>query len=189
MALLGVYLMGCVLLVAAGAAKALRPADTARALAVAASRPPTRRWTLAVRILAGVEAAVGVAGIAHPDALWAGLVSASYAVFTGFVLLAWARGGPLSTCGCFGSPDTPPTGLHAGINGLVAVAAAVVAGTVAGGWLGGVLRHQYLHGVPLLAATVVAAWLAFLVMSPLARLHALRGMEPYLPNGHAGAQS
>jgi hypothetical protein len=142
-----------------------------------------------VRVLAGAEAVVGVVGVVRPDPVVAAVVSASYLTFTGFVLYAKARGGALSTCGCFGSPDTPPTGVHAAVNALVAGAAAVVAATVADGWLGTVVRHQYLRGAPLLAATVVAAWLAFLVMSPLARLQALRRMEPYLPNGHAGGQA
>jgi hypothetical protein len=189
MALLGIYLMGCVLLAAAGAAKAARPADTARALAMSVSRPPTRRWVHAVRILAGAEAVIGVVGIVRPDPVVAGVVAASYLAFTAFVLFAMAKGGALSTCGCFGSPDTPPTISHAAINFLVAVASVVVAATVADGWLGTVARHQYLRGVPLFVAVLVAAWLAFLVMSPLARLQALRRMEPYLPNGHAGGQA
>jgi hypothetical protein len=189
MAMLGVYLMGCVLLAVAGAAKAVRPADTARALAMSVSRPPTRRWVHAVRALAAAEAVVGVVGVVRPGPAVAAVVAASYLAFTAFVLIAMAKGGALSTCGCFGSPDTPPTGLHAALDLLVAVASAVVAGRVSGGWLGTVVRHQYLRGVPLLAAVLVAAWLAFLVMSPLARLQALRRMEPYLPNGHAGGQA
>ena len=183
MAGLGIYLMGCALLVAAGVLKALRPADTARAVAGALHRPPSRAWVHTVRALAAGEAALGVAGIVVPSVPVAVAVAVSFAAFAGFVVYARATGGALSTCGCFGSPDTPPTALHAALNALVAAGAVAVATAGPDGSLAGVLGRQYLDGVPLVAASAVAAWLAFLVMAPLARLHALRQMRPYVPGG------
>jgi hypothetical protein len=182
MAAFGIYLMGCALLVAAGAVKAIRPADTARAIAGALGRPGTRRWVYAVRSVAAGEAVVGIVGIVSPDVPVAVIVSVSYAAFTVFVLYARASGGVLSTCGCFGSPDTPPTVLHGALDALVSAGALLVAVDWSGGGVTSVLGHQYLDGVPLVVASAIAAWLAFLVMSPLARLQALRQTQPYLPS-------
>jgi hypothetical protein len=182
MAVFGIYLMGCALLVAAGAIKAARPADTARAVAAALGHPSTRPWVYAVRMVAAGEAVVGIVGLVAPGVIVAIIVSASFVAFTVFVLYARSTGGVLSTCGCFGSPDTPPTVLHAALDALVGVAALLVAIDWPGGGVTSVLGHQYHDGIPLLAASATAAWLAFLVMSPLARLQALRRTQPYLPN-------
>ena len=40
-----------------------------------------------------------------------------YAGFTAFVVIALRRGGVLSSCGCFGRADTPPTRAHALVTG------------------------------------------------------------------------
>ena len=182
MAALGVSLMGCVLLVAAGAIKAVRPSDTARAVAGALGRPVARRWVYAVRIVAAGEAVIGIVGLVLPSAAVAIVVGVSYAAFTAFVLYARSTGGVLSTCGCFGSPDTPPTVLHGALDAVVGVSALLVALDWPGGGMVSFLGHQYFDGVPLLVASAVGAWLAFLVMSPLARLQALRRTQPYLPS-------
>ncbi len=184
MAAFGIYLMGCALLAAAGAAKSIRPGDTARAIAGALPSTPPMAWPHVVRWFAAGEAILGVIGIVHPTVPFAAAVAASYACFSAFVLYARARGGPLATCGCFGTPDTPPTVLHAGINLLVAAGAVWVAAAATSGSITSVLSGQYLDGVPLAVTSGIAAWLAFLVMSPLARLHAIRRAEPYLPGGH-----
>lgn len=196
MAGIGIYLVAAVLLVGAGAAKAARPGDTARALIEVVrheGRPPRlslRVASSAVRLLAGAEAVLGVAAIVFPITPLAALVAASYVAFAAFVLYARARGGPLATCGCFGSPDTPPTLTHAVVNlclaaGAVGVAigAGVATGAGAGAGAGvrtlaGVLSAQPYGGIPLLVASAVAAGLAFAVLSPLARLDALRHFDP-----------
>src|SRR5579871_2899030 len=99
----GPVLVAAVLLVWAGAAKAWRPGDTARALAVA-HLPAT---PAAVRALALVEVAVGVgAVVAGGPALAA--MACSYGGFAAFVGVALRQGWPLSSCGCFGEPDAPP---------------------------------------------------------------------------------
>jgi hypothetical protein len=183
MAALGVYLMAAGLLVVAGAAKAARPADTARALSSLFPRVPVRRWRPLVRALAAAEAAVGVVAVAFPGRVPATVVAASYAAFTAFVLVARSRGGSLASCGCFGTPDTPPTVGHAVVTAILAAGAVVVAWAAPGGGVAGVLGHQYGHGVPLVAASVVGGWFAFLVMAPLARLAALRAAAPYVPGG------
>lgn len=183
MALYGIYLVAVGLLVGAGVAKSARPGDTARALAELSRRGDRRGIPLGVlsptvRVLAGLEAALGLAALAFPTRTLAGLVAGSYLAFAGFVLYARSQGGVLATCGCFGSPDTPPTVLHAVVDvglgaGAIGVAVGGLSGTVAG-----VLADQPFDGVPLVVASALTAGLAFAVMSPLARLSALRRLEP-----------
>lgn len=174
MSLLGVYLAGCALLVVAGLAKAWRPETTARALAGAHPRLGGRPLAVAVRTAAAAEAALGLVAAAWPRPPAATAVAASYAAFTGYVLWTRHRGGVLATCGCFATPDTPATALHAVVDAAVAVAAAVVAARPPGPDLPAVLGAQPAAGVPLVAGTAVAAWLGFLVLSALPRLQAAR---------------
>lgn len=110
----------CSILAVAGAAKLRTPAPTSGALR--AMRLPS--GTGAVRALGATELVLAVAGLT--GARWAAaLVAVAYAGFAGFVLLALRRGGDLQTCGCFGSPDIPATGLHLVVDlGAAAVAAA-----------------------------------------------------------------
>jgi len=170
----GPYLAAAALLVGAGVAKARRPDDTARAVRQLTGRASLAAVSALVRCLAVAEALLGAAALAHPDPFSAALVGASYLGFTGFVLWARARGGALATCGCFGTPDTPPTIGHAALDAGFALSAALVALRGRGGWLPAALAHQYGHGVPLVIAAAACAWLSVLVMSSLGRLGALR---------------
>ncbi len=171
---LGLYVAAAVLLVVAGVAKAVRPADTARALRAGLRWWPRRLGAASVRAAAIGEAAVGAAALAWPARLLAGAVALSFASFTVFVAVARARGGSLATCGCFGRPDTPPTADHLAVDAAAAAAAASVAAAGPSGSIVAVLARQWMHGWPLLAAAAVAAWLAYLVLVPLTRLAALR---------------
>jgi hypothetical protein len=109
-------------------------------------------------------------------------VAASFLGFGIFVAAARLGGGALATCGCFGKPDTPPTFLHAALDAVLAAAAAAVAAAGPSGLTPHVLSHQYLHGVPLAVVSALCAWLAFLVMSTLARVQGqaaqVRGPRP-----------
>ena len=175
---LGIFLMGAGLLLAGGVLKAVRPADTARAIAAVLPGTPARLWPPVVRALAVLEAAVGAVAVVHPDELLAVTMAVSYLIFAVWVLWARAHGGALSTCGCFGTPDTPPTVVHAIIDAVVAGGAIGLLISPATGWIPDLLARQYGHGVPLVVAALLAAWLAYLVMSPLARLDALRTDAP-----------
>jgi hypothetical protein len=181
MATFGIYLMGAALLVVAGTLKALRPYDTARAVAAALPATPARMWPPAVRALAVVEAALGVVAIALPGRPVALAVAVSYLGFALWVLWARAQGGSLSSCGCFGTPEVPPTVLHAVLNAVAAGGAVGVAVAAPSGSVLTDLSRQYFDGVPLVAASALAAWLVYLVMSPLARLGALRATSPSSP--------
>jgi hypothetical protein len=173
--LIGPYLIACSLLVVAGAAKLVRPADTARAIAQVTGLP-LRPVVGAVRLGAGAEAALGVFAIIVPATLPAASVALSYAGFAGFVLAARASGRPIASCGCFGTPDTPATGLHVVLDVGLAAAAVVVAAAGHSGTIAGVLVHQPLHGVPLLLVSALASWLTLLAFVGLAQLQAARAL-------------
>jgi hypothetical protein len=180
MALFGLYLVACGLLVVAGIAKTARPEDTARASYDLTGLPGL---VMAVRLGAAGEAALGLAGLVHPTRAIAILVAVSYALFSAFVVFARAKGGVLATCGCFGSPDTPPTLTHAAVDLVLVASACSVAWTDPSGWLPSILNDQYAKGVPLLAACVLCGWLTYLVLSPLARLQAARLPQVALTRG------
>lgn len=152
------YLAVCALLGVAGVAKAVRPGDTANALRAAPAL---------VRAGAIVEIAVAVAAFAAPGPVTGALVAASYIGFAVFVVLALRRGWALSSCGCFGRPDTPPTVAHAVLNAAAAASAVWWAvawrGGEASSRLGQLFFHQPWHGGPLALVTVVLAGLAYLV--------------------------
>lgn len=172
----GPYLAGCLLMVAAGLAKAGRPHDTARAVAevvrVRRSLLSFRAAAILVRGLAIAELAIGLAGFFAPSPVSAGMVAGSYAGFSGFVLTAMVRGGPLATCGCFAKADTQPTVTHVLLTLGIAASAATIADTTGPGWslLWSFVGHQPLDGVPMLlsaAALAVVAWLAMTLLPNL----------------------
>jgi hypothetical protein len=174
MAALGIYLVGAGLLVLGGVLKAVHPTDTARAMAEVLPGSLVRTWRPAVRMLAVVEAALGAAAVARPDRVLAVAMAVSYLGFAAVVLWTRGRGGVLATCGCFGTPDTPPTVGHAAINLVIAGGAGSVAASAPSGSILTILSGQYLGGGPLVAASAVAGVLVYIVMAPLARLTALR---------------
>ena len=180
MELIGIFFVGCGLLVLAGMAKAIRPDDTARALVLLvagdASRAPSIRLARrTVRLGALLEAALGVSALFAPRPALAACVAASYALFAGVVLYARRSGGVLATCGCFGRPDTPPTNLHVILN-LVFVVAAIAVATRPpdASFLLEFMGHQPWLGFPLLFVSGVGVWLAYLALSPLASLEGAR---------------
>ena len=169
MELIGLYLIGCGLLVCAGVMKAARPDDTARAvLPLLAGSPALRslpQLRRMVRLGAATEAALGVVALVLPRPLTASLVAVSYVAFTGYVLYVRSRGGALTSCGCFGTPDGPPTILHATLTAGFAIAAVAVAT---------LLAQAPLHGAPLVALSAVGLWLTYLALTVLGRLQAVR---------------
>ena len=172
MTLLGLYLVACGLLVVAGAAKVARPNDTARALRATLPRFPEAEG--AVRVAAAAEAGLGAVALVLPIAPLAALVAASYLGFAVVVAVVRRRGGALASCGCFGTPDTPATGLHVVIDLVLAAAAASVAAADHTGTLRPLLADQPLHGVPLVALSALAGWLTYLALTLLPRLQATR---------------
>jgi hypothetical protein len=168
-------LVGSVLLLVAGVGKVRRPAGTVRALRTQGLAVPAA----AVRVLGVVEVAVAVLGLAGSRPALA-VTAACFAGFTGFVLLALVRGRPLSSCGCFGEPDLPPTPAHAVLTGALALAAALAAAGPAGlpaVWAGG---PAVALTTVLLTALLVA--LCLLLLTGLPRLVAARTLVRPVPD-------
>jgi hypothetical protein len=164
--LAGPFAIASVLLALGGVAKAFRPSDTAQALVAVGVRfhrsVPSRS---VVRIGGLVEAVIGVAALLTGAPVWCALVAVSYLTFTGFVV-ALRTGAPISSCGCFGKVDTPPSAVHVVLDlafaGVAGVAAVV--GEVA---LPDVLRDQPLSGLPFLLLLVIGCSLVLLAFSSL----------------------
>jgi hypothetical protein len=120
----GPALTAALLLVLAGAMKAVDPAMTAGALR-ALGLPSSR---ILVRAGAGAELLLGLLAVtAGWAAVW-WLVAASYLAFAAFVVAALRAGTMVGTCGCFGREDTPPNPIHVVLD--VALAATAVAAAV-----------------------------------------------------------
>lgn len=117
------FLAAGALLVLAGLPKVLDPGDLVRALRSVGARVPP----FVVRGFAAAEVVAGAAALVLPGRWSALAVALLHAGFTGFVLLALAKGGVLASCGCFGRADTPPTRSRALVTGLLALAALAVA--------------------------------------------------------------
>lgn len=162
--LAGPYLVAAALLVVAGAPKVVRPRSTARALA--SLRLPASP-TL-VRVLGATEVVIGAAAATTRGWPAPALVALSYVTFSLVVALALARGGVLSSCGCFGTADTPPTRTHLAVTVVLALAAGAVAFRPVGP-LSHVLAGAPMAGLPFLALAAVCVWFAYLVLAVLPR--------------------
>lgn len=162
--LAGPFIASAALLGAAGALKVGRPATTARALrAVGLPGSP-----ILVRVGAALEVAVAGGAVLVGSRPFAAAVALSYLAFAGFVLVALRRRVPLSSCGCFGGQDTPPTYGHVTFD-LTAAAVAVAVALhphgvgLAGGALDGSLTVRALFVV----LTAAAAWFGYVVLTLL----------------------
>jgi hypothetical protein len=165
--LAGPYLAAVALLGAAGALKVVRPDTTAKGLReLGLPASPT-----AVRAGALLELIIAAGALVGGGRLFAGLVAASYAGFGAFVLAALRRGTPLSTCGCFGTADTPPTAVHLVVNLAAAGVAAAVAVTGADITT---LEGSLLLRVAFIGSTAATVWLAYVALAVLPKLQAAR---------------
>jgi hypothetical protein len=165
--LAGPFAIAAVLLAVAGAAKAVRPRDTAQALTAVGIRfPRVLPGRVAVRIGGAVEAVIGVAALLVGGPVLCALVAASYVVFAAFVVVALRTGAPISSCGCFGKVDTPPSVVHVVLDAAFAgvAAAAAFTGAVA---LPDVLDEQPLLGIPFVLLVAIGCSLVFLAFSSL----------------------
>ena len=164
-ALGGPAVASAVLLAIGGTSKLLRPANTSRALRdLRLPAAPS-----GVRLLAGAEIGVAMGALAVGGrSAWL-LVAGTYLGFACFVILAMWRGGAVSSCGCFGAPDTPPTVAHV----LVSISASAVAFSTASGHAPGPLPNALadmpLLGLPFLVATGCCVWFAYAALTVLPR--------------------
>jgi hypothetical protein len=163
--LLAPFLAAAAVVVLAGAAKAVRPADTARALRQL-SWPGS---PLLVRCLGAFEVVLGTVAAITGNRIAAILLAFSYAGFATFVATALRRGGAVNSCGCFGRPDTPPTASHL----LVVLAGTAVSAAVAVRPGAGLTAVSGGRGLAVLLLAGIATWLAVLSMTLLPRLRAV----------------
>ncbi len=168
-ALAGPFIVTTALLGAGAALKVARPATTARALGeMGLPGSPAL-----VRVGAAAELAIATAAALDGSRPFAALVAASYLAFAAFVAAALRRGVPLSSCGCFGAEDTPPTAVHLGLNlAAAATAGAVALGLADGGGLAAVadMDASLLLRAAFVLSTATATWFAYVALTQLPRL-------------------
>ncbi|MCW2549516.1 MAG: hypothetical protein JWN96_3976 [Mycobacterium sp.] len=162
--LAGPFAAFALLLILAGVAKAVRPLPTVRALR-SVNLPSSK---VAVRLLGAGESALALVALFASGrivgSITAALVAVSYASFAAFVFYARARGGTISSCGCFGKADSPPTAAHIVVNLVAAGVAGVAAGRPGRSPLAE-LAHSPGAGVPLTALVLVTTGLAYLALA------------------------
>jgi hypothetical protein len=174
--LAGPFAIATVVLAVGGALKAMAPADTAYALRLL--RLPSA--PLLVRAGGVFELVVALGALVTGASALAIVVALSYAVFAVVVMLALAADTPISSCGCLGRVETPPSWVHVGIDVVaagVAAAAAVAADEEMA--LPDVLSAQPLLGLPFLLLVGVGVALVFLAFSALPKtMAAARACTP-----------
>jgi hypothetical protein len=166
--LAGPFAAFAVLLGFAGGAKALRPLPTVRALR-SVSLPSSVGL---VRALGVGEACLAIAALVTAGPIAPALVALSYAGFAAFVGYAMARGGSISSCGCFGKADSAPTALHLVVNvaaALIAAVGAIAALSPARSPLAE-LADSPGAGVAMVVLVAVIAGLAYLALAEWPRL-------------------
>ncbi len=166
--LAGPFAAFAVLLAVAGVAKAYRPLPTVRALR-SVSLPASIANARTVTLLGAGEAVLAVAALFTAGPIAPALVALSYAGFAIFVGYAMARGGSISSCGCFGKPDSPPTALHVVVNAGAALVAAAAAIWPAKSPVAELAASPG-AGVALVALVLVIAGLAYLALAEWPRL-------------------
>ena len=158
------FATAAIVLVLAGGAKLVKPHDTARAL----RRAGLPASPVAVRLGSGAEVLIGLTALLTADRIAATLLTASYLAFAGFVTMALVRHLPLSTCGCLGEPDTPPTLAHVVLDLALAAAASVsIVHPAHGAW--GEMTGHPAEAVVLLALIATAVHLVVTALSALPR--------------------
>lgn len=158
------FLISSALLVVSGIAKLVDPVPTMGALRAAGL--PDQRWM--VRLLGLTEIVVAVAAIVWGGFAVAG-VAVMYLAFTVFVVVAIRGDLPLSSCGCFGRTDTPPTWLHAGYNASAA-AAALAMGIAGQSGLDVFDGLSWYQSVAYVAFVGLGVYVSYLVLSELPSL-------------------
>jgi hypothetical protein len=168
-ALAGPFIVIAALVGVGGAVKLGRPATTARAL----DQMGLPSSAALVRLGAAAEVVVAAGALAWGSRPFAAALALSYLGFAGFVLAALRRGVPLSSCGCFGVQDTPPTYGHVVLNlAAVGVATAVALGSPHGAALadlGAMGAPMLLRGV-FLVLVGASTWFAYVALTLLPRV-------------------
>jgi hypothetical protein len=183
--LAGPFAIAAAVLALAGVRKLLDPASTQGALREMGLpwRGPVVPLLAVAEILTGCWALVEGS---RPSAL---LLALWYAAFTVFVVVALRRDTPLSSCGCIGRPDTPPTIAHVVVDAVFALVALGVAADPYGP-VDQVLTDQPWAGVPFLLWFGVGVYVVYLVLAvlpiTLGAAQAVRSPSSRGPHRHPG---
>jgi len=163
-------LVASLLLCVAGLLKLRSPAGAVAALA--ALGLPARAWL--VRVLAGLEVALGAACAADPSAVVAAAVAGVYALFAAAAAILMRR---RVACGCFGENDVPASSGHwiaSGLLASLALAAAAFGPPHGVDWL---LSRSTATGVIALIGVAGALYAAVLVYTVVPRAWGAWGGE------------
>jgi hypothetical protein len=163
----GWFFITASLLLVTGGAKLADPEPTRGALR--AARMPSSKG--AVRALAAVEVAVGMAALMEGGLLGGVGVALLYLCFAGFVVYALVRRIPIQSCGCLGRVDTPPSKTHVAVNLAAAGSGVLMAAQQRPGLLE-VLPLQPAAGLPYLAFIGIGCFLLALIISELPKARA-----------------
>jgi drug/metabolite transporter (DMT)-like permease len=117
------FFVAAALLVLSGLAKGREPKELASLLAVLG----LSRARAAARVVGIAEAVVGIAALVAPSVATAVGVAACYAAFSGVLAYILVGRIEVPSCGCIGSREAPPTGLHVVVTTLTAGMAVVAA--------------------------------------------------------------
>jgi hypothetical protein len=158
----GWFFLSAALLLVSGGAKLADPAPTSGALRVAGLLSSSR----VVYTLAVAEIATGVASLLGGGA-WGGWATAIlYGGFGVFVAFALGRRLPISSCGCFGKADTPPSLVHLILN-AAGLGGGVWAALTSSRSLVSALGDQPMGGVLYLGFLVAGTYAAYLLLTAL----------------------
>jgi len=158
----GWFFLSAALLLVSGGAKLADPASTSGALRVAGLVSGSG----VVYTLAVAEIATGAFSLLSGGALAGWGMAALYGGFGLFVAFALRRRIPISSCGCFGKVDTPPSIVHLFLNGA-GLASGVWAALSLSPSLVSVLSDQPLAGLPYLAFLAAGTYAAYLLLTAL----------------------
>lgn len=150
------------LLAIAGIFKLLSPGPTAGALR--AARLPNS--VLTVRALGVAELGVGVTGMALGSPVAAAAGAMFFGGFAWFVGYALRHRLPISSCGCLGTSDTPPTGLHLVFNLVATVFLIACAMFPIGPW-GGIGSASWDAALPFAVFVGVTVYLFYALIAVL----------------------
>ena len=167
--LVGAYSIAASVLVVSGVWKIARPAGITRAISTLGFAAPR----FSGRMLGVVEASVGGFGLLGSGVIPSVLVAGAYGLFVVAVIILMRRG-DVSSCGCFGEVESPPSAFHLAFNlnaMLVAFGHAAV-----GGWegLGPFARETPASGVPFLAFIIIGSASSIAMLTMVPRVAALR---------------
>jgi len=169
----GWFFLSAALLLVSGGAKLADPAPTSGALRVAGMVSGSG----VVYTLAMAEIATGAASLLGGGAWGGWAMAALYGGFGVFVAFALRRrlpnlgGGPgallpISSCGCFGKADTPPSLVHLFLN-IACLGGGVWAAITSGPSLVSVLGDQPMAGLLYLGFLGAGTYAAYLLLTAL----------------------